>query len=172
MTTGSVSDFAAKIPQRPLGLSAGELFDLTAREVERTMKEADGSRLEAAKILLKRLRENDLLTERDSKRLEDACELIFIAERGGRPLDDVKSKLLEIHAKILLDAEASPLATTMIGVAYANKPDLLIPGVAIVGGLFGSVVGFAVGGTGGAAVGFAVGFVVGAIAGACADDRV
>lgn len=157
----SAGGFAA---HRPLGMSPGDYIDVLQREFDRYLKQARGNRLQAVKLALRQMRSSGLITERDLKRMNQVCVIVFSAERAKQPAADTVAKLERLHHEALGDPEASTMGTTMVGVAYSTRNRQVIAA----GGLGGMVIGaMLTGSPWGALVG---GLVGGWLAGRCGKD--
>jgi hypothetical protein len=126
-----------RLAGRMLGTSAGDYVELMKRELDRVMKQTRGNRLQAIKIGLQRLREADLITPRDFKRLQRMAAAVLLAERGPRQARTAAATLARLHEETSKDPEASTMGATMVGVAYRTNNKQVIAA----GGLFGMVLG-------------------------------
>ena len=133
--------------------------------IERALREAGGSRLKAVSAGLKRMQESGLITEGDLKRLKIASAAVFHAENGRRPPADTVAKLDRLYRDALADPGSSVMGTTMIGMTYSARTNVVGSGM----GLFGMLIGGLItGGPGGALIGGLVGWVAGT---ACSDEN-
>ena len=142
------------LAQRALGVSAGDYVDLLRREIDAVLNQAGVNRSQAIKVALRRMRAGDLITDRELKRLQRMSAAVLLAERGTRQARTAGAALERIYQETLMDGEASPMGSTLVGVSYrtTNKQVISAAGLAgmLVGGLltgnpWGAIVGGLVG---------------------------
>jgi hypothetical protein len=152
-------------PYRMPGMAPGDYIDVVRAEIERALKEAGGSRQKAVSAGLKRMQVSGLITESDLKRLKIASAAVFQAENGKRAPAETVSKLDRLYLEALADPGSSVMGTTMIGMTYSARTNVVGSGM----GLFGMLIGGMItGGPGGALIGGIVGWVAGT---ACSDEN-
>jgi CHAT domain-containing protein len=106
-----------------------------------------------------------LAPDRDLKRLKIASAAVFQAENGKRAPAETVSKLDRLYLEALADPGSSVMGTTMIGMTYSARTNVVGSGM----GLFGMLIGGMItGGPGGALIGGIVGWVAGT---ACSDEN-
>src|SRR2546421_10472656 len=86
---------------RPLGMSPGDYVNVLQRELDRYLRQAHGNPLQAVKLALRQMRGSGLITDRDLKRLNQVCVIVFSAERAKRPASDMVAKLERLHHEAL-----------------------------------------------------------------------
>jgi hypothetical protein len=172
---------------RSIAVSAGGFRSSVLQEVGRILNEHPGNQLKAARVGTKRLLESKFITAQEAKEIDRICKVVFAAQRGKVSPDAASDELRGIHARMLKNTAASPVALAVSSIASSgplqtpsddqglpNKAVLAISqgnkvDLGLVGGVLGgAVIGGAIGGFGGAIIGAVVGGIAGGIAGACA----
>ncbi|MCH7737663.1 MAG: hypothetical protein IH872_09730 [Chloroflexi bacterium] len=156
---------AAVLPELTFGVSAGDLIDVVGREIQLTLRQAKGNRLDATKIGLQRMFAIGLITESDLERVSKACDIVFAADNASYDQTKAASELDALYLDMLASGDSSEIAITMVGVAYSNKQDqtMAVSGLfgMVVGGLIGSAIP-GLGSAGGALIGGLIGGWLGA----------
>jgi hypothetical protein len=164
-----------------IGVGVGDLQHAARAEVQRIVRETKGDELAQIKLLLRKLRQQDLITDPEVTALHRLSEVSHEAAAERASAQEAYFESRKVLNSMLTSGEASPVALALASSAVGSysiseKPDG--SGVVVLAKKAGSweergrTVGALIGarwGTDGAAVGAAIGGVVGAAVDECVD---
>ncbi|AXJ09470.1 hypothetical protein [Arthrobacter sp. PM3] len=165
-----------------VGVGVGDLQSAVARETGRIIREANGDRLKATKIVLDKLVEMGLITESELPVLAGICEEGFAATSGKKDAAAAYHEVRKAYDEMLLKPGASPVA---LAFASASAGSYVATDGGEDGGGGTTVVykksggnwqetlagaGAAIGGILGGAAGAGLGTVIGGVAGKIVDE--
>jgi hypothetical protein len=162
-----------------MGVGVGDLQLAASREVRRIMREAQGDRRTAVRLVLERIHELGIISEAEFRSLAKICELGFDSGQGGMAPEKAYVEVRRIYDEMLAGGQASPTAlafaaasagsyvsvdevggqpTVVFKKSGSNWQDTLTAAGAVIGGAFGQP-----------AVGAVIGGVVGKVVDECID---
>lgn len=160
------------LPRLPLGFSAGDLLEVTEREIQRLLKEAKGDQQQAVKLALGQLLEKGQITPYDAECLGLITDKVFALERGEYSGERAAADIGEIYYAMLADPRSSSAAASGASVVFAaarSKLDEPFVAMTLMGMMAGLGIGAAVGNP---IAGAAIGGVVGALVSRCVPEDI
>jgi hypothetical protein len=165
-----------------IGVGVSDLQHAARTEVKRIIEETKGDALAQTKLLVKRLRELDFLTNSEVEPVVRLAELGHQAGIGETSATEAYLESRRLYDELLASGKASPVALVLASSAvgsYSTAEASDGSGSVIFakrsndwehrGAAAGAIIGGAIGGVAGAAIGGAVGGIVGAAVDECTD---